>query len=120
MRDRRRGEEEQQDAAGGHDADRQREDGLREPWRGVRVAARASVVNTGTNGAVSPLATRTSSSELRQDEGRVVGVELGAGAVGAREHPVAHEAGEVAREGQDREQDRALRTGIARAGPDPG
>ena len=47
--------------------------------------------------------------DLRDPERRVVGVELGAGAVGVGEHPVADDAHREVRERQDRQDDRAAR-----------
>ena len=57
--------------------------------------------------------------QLRQHERRVVRVELGAGAVGAGEDPVADEAREIRTEGQDGEQDRALGQEPREQGPTP-
>ena len=117
-RDGRRGEEEQQDAADRHHADRQGEDRLRER-RGVAGCVAAERREHRHEGRRQPGRDEDVEQELRQDERRVVRVELGAGAVGAGEDPVTDEAREVGAERQDGEQDRALGQEPREQGPTP-
>ncbi len=62
---------------------------------------RPSVVNTGHERRGEAAGDDDVEQELGQHECGVVGVELGAGAVGPGEDPVTAEPGDVAREGQD-------------------
>ena len=102
--DRLGGDGQHQQAQGGHDPDRQREHRLRELRRRVRIVGASEGREHRHERRGQAAGHEHVERELGQDEGRVVGVELGAGAVGAREDAVAEQAGEVARERQDREQ----------------
>ena len=116
--DRPRRREEEQQAHRRRHRDRQRQHRLREPRRRVGVVATERGEHGDERGREAARHEDVE-QQLRQDERGVVGVELRAGAVGAREDAVAHEARAVRREREDGEHDGAGRhvAGEQGAGP---
>ena len=92
----------------GHDHDRPGQDGLAERVRGVLVRPAKAGEDRDERGGQAGCDQHVE-RDLRDPERGVVGVELGAGAVGVREDAVADEAHPEVREAQDGQDDGATR-----------
>ena len=105
-----RRDEEQEDARDGHQADRSGQHGAPELVGGAVIAVVVAETAVDRHERRRQAGSHQDvEGDLRDAERRVVGVELGAGAVRVGEDAVAHDAGREVGERQDRQEDRAAR-----------
>jgi hypothetical protein len=114
------GEDEQHDRPDAHDCDSEGQDRAAESIGDLRIGVgRSKIHEDRDEGSREAGLDEDVEQELGQDEGGVVGVELGAGSERLRKDPVAHEPHQVAAEDQGGEERRPRRHEASDARPGP-